>query len=109
MKLLSLSLYKVEEGIADGRGACELSMHYDLSSFSFFHRNTVKEHIKFHSRTIVARTAKGQRQTIAFDQDLGQCHVYVAPNGLGLCVLADKEYPMRVAFQFLSEVSRTFS
>merc|ERR1719183_2025321 len=106
MKLLSLSFYKVDPQV-DPRGAIELSCHYDLSSFSFFHRKTVTEHIKFHSRTIAARTERGQRQTISFEE-VGMCHVYVAPNGLGLVVFSDKEYPMRVAFQMLSEVARVF-
>ena len=30
---------------------------------------------------------------------------YVAPNGLAMALISDKEYPMRVAFQFMAEVT----
>jgi len=51
MKLLALTIYKWEEG-----KCTEVSSHYDLASFSFFHRGTIREHIKFHSRTIAQRS-----------------------------------------------------
>jgi len=68
----------------------------------------MKEHIKFHSRVIVARTAVGMRQSVEFEQGIGKCHVFVHPSGLACAVLADGEYPMRVAFQLVSEVIRVF-
>lgn len=103
MKLLSLTVYKWNE-----ERSHEIAAFYELSSFSFFHKSTIKEHIRFHSRTIVSRTPMGRRQSVEFEQNLGNCHVWVHPQGVGIAVLADAEYPMRVAFQMISEIVRRF-
>mmetsp|Transcript_62579 Transcript_62579/g.182980 ORF Transcript_62579/g.182980 Transcript_62579/m.182980 type:complete len:201 (-) Transcript_62579:71-673(-) len=103
MKLLSLIIYRWKED-----SSVELSVNQELSSFSFFHRGPVKEHIKFHSRLIVSRTPVGRRASIDFEQNLGKCHTWVHPQGIGAAVLVDAEYPMRVAFSLLSESVRIF-
>ncbi|CEL93657.1 unnamed protein product [Vitrella brassicaformis CCMP3155] len=103
MRLLSLTLYRWKPD-----HPVELSSHYDLSHFPFFQRKTVQEHIRFHSRLICARTPVGRRQSVEFEQNLGNCHVYVHPSGLAAAVLTSAEYPMRVAFSMLSEVLRLF-
>jgi synaptobrevin family protein YKT6 len=86
----------------------EVSSTTELTKFGYFQRKTVREFIKFHSRIIVGRTAKGQRQSVAVEQNVGKCHCYVNNNGLAGAVLADSEYPMRVAFALLNEAMREF-
>ena len=86
----------------------EVSASLDLTKFSYFQRKTVREFIKFHSRIIVGRTSKGQRQSVSVEQNVGKCHCYVNPNGLAGAVLADAEYPMRVAFSLINEAMRQF-
>jgi synaptobrevin family protein YKT6 len=103
VKLLSLILYKWKE-----ENSVEVANCSELSSFSFFHRGPMREHIKFHSRLIVSRTPLGRRLTVDFDQNLGKCHTWVHPQGLGAAVLIDAEYPPRVAFSLLSEAVRIF-
>ncbi|KAF4683716.1 palmitoyltransferase [Perkinsus olseni] len=103
MQILACILYKYEP-----EKATEVATFYDLHKISYFQRKTVKEFIKFHARAIVSRTAKGQRQSVQFEQNIGKCHVYVAPDGLGAACLTDGEYPMRVAFAFISELMRGF-
>jgi len=103
MKLLSLILYKWKED-----GSIEVLACEELSSFSFFHRGPIREHIKFHSRLIVGRTPLGRRSSVEFEQNLGKCHSWVHPQGVGAAVLIDSEYPMRVAFTLLSESVRIF-
>lgn len=103
MKLLSLIIYKWKDD-----NSIEVINCSELGSFSFFHRGPIKEHIKFHSRLIVSRTPIGRRSTIDFDQNLGKCHTWVHPQGVGAAVLIDQEYPMRVAFSLLSESVRIF-
>mmetsp|Transcript_109406 Transcript_109406/g.309519 ORF Transcript_109406/g.309519 Transcript_109406/m.309519 type:complete len:201 (+) Transcript_109406:118-720(+) len=103
MKLLSLILYKWKED-----NSIELATCFELSSFSFFHRGPMKEHIKFHSRLIASRTPIGRRVSVDFDQNLGKCHTWIHPQGLGAAVLVDEEYPQRVAFSLLSESVRIF-
>lgn len=103
MKLLSLTIYKWKED-----NSVELCSSMELSSFGFFHRGPLKEHIRFHSRLVVNRTPLGRRSTVEMDQNLGKCHSWVHPQGIGASVLIDAEYPQRVAFTLLSESVRIF-
>jgi len=103
MKLLSLLIYKHNED-----NSVELLGCTELSSFNFFQRGPIKEHIRFHSRLCVSRTAVGQKNIIEFDQGLGKCHTWVNGQGIGAACLVDAEYPMRVALTLLSEAIRIF-
>lgn len=85
-----------------------LSAAVDVSTFPFFHRSTMKEHIIFHSRLIAARTALGKRQVVEFENKIGHCYVYSHPSGLSLTVLSSANYPMRVAFGLINEALRLF-
>ncbi|CAE8600005.1 unnamed protein product [Polarella glacialis] len=101
---LSLIIYRWKED-----SCIEVFNTSELSSFSFFHRGPMREHIKFHSRLIASRTPLGQRQSIDFDQNLGKCHAWNNPCGLCATALVDGEYPMRVAFTLCAEVIRMFA
>jgi len=103
MKLLSLIIYNQNQD-----NPVELCDAMDLSHFSFFHRGPLKEHIKFHSRTIVGRTEKGRRTAVQFEENLGMCYTWVNPQGVAASVLVDAEYPQRVAFGLASEAARVF-
>lgn len=85
-----------------------LSEAVDVSSFPFFHRSTMKEHIIFHSRLIAARTPLGRRQVVEFENKIGHCHVYSHPCGLSVTVLSSVSYPMRIAFGLINETIRLF-
>ncbi|CAE7902878.1 YKT6 [Symbiodinium microadriaticum] len=78
MKLLSLIIYRWQEDNSLELVTCE-----ELTSFSFFHRGPLREHIKFHSRLIATRTPPGQRQSIDFDQNLGKCYSWSHPEANG--------------------------
>ncbi|PFH36998.1 SNARE protein [Besnoitia besnoiti] len=86
----------------------QLAAAFDLSSFPFFHRSTMKEHIVFHSRLICARTPLGRRQVVEFEQNIGHCHVFVHSSGLAATVLSTAAYPMRVAFGMITQALRGF-
>ena len=103
MQIVAIMLYKWRP-----EAPLEVSSTMDLTKFSYFQRKTVREFIKFHSRVIVGRTSKGQRQSVAVEQNVGKCHCYVNPNGLAGAVLADADYPLRVAFTLLNEAMRQF-
>ena len=103
MQIVAIILYKWKP-----ETPVEVSASLDLTKFSYFQRKTVREFIKFHSRIIVGRTSKGQRQSVSVEQNVGKCHCYVNTNGLAGAVLADAEYPMRVAFSLLNEAMRQF-
>ncbi|KAF6302212.1 YKT6 v-SNARE-like protein [Rhinolophus ferrumequinum] len=102
MKLYSLSvLYKAEHK------AVLLKAAYDVSSFSFFQRSSVQEFMTFTSQLIVERSAKGSRASVKEQEYL--CHVYVRNDSLSGVVIADSEYPSRVAFTLLEKVLDEFS
>lgn len=103
MKLISLIIYKWKED-----GSVEMMNCQELGFISFFQRPTVKEHIKFHSRLVVNRTPIGKRTSVDFEQNLGKCHSWVHPDGVGAAILVDNEYPMRVAFVVLNEAVKAF-
>ncbi|XP_062069156.1 synaptobrevin homolog YKT6-like [Lepus europaeus] len=80
---------------------------YDVSSFSFFQRASVQEFMTFTSELIVERSAKGSRASVKEQEHL--CHVYVRNDSLAGVVIADGEYPSRVAFSLLEKVLDEFS
>ncbi|TKC40551.1 hypothetical protein EI555_008039 [Monodon monoceros] len=102
MRLYSLSvLYK-----GDAK-AVLLKAAYDVSSFSFFQRSSVQEFMTFTSQLIVERSSKGSRASVKEQEYL--CHVYVRNDSLAGVVIADSEYPSRVAFTLLEKVLDEFS
>nr|XP_023419101.1 synaptobrevin homolog YKT6 isoform X1 [Cavia porcellus] len=107
MKLYSLSvLYKSESKVGLLKAA------YDVSSFSFFQRSSVQEFMTFTSQLIVERSAKGSRASVKEQVSVSPeylCHVYVRSDGLAAVVIADSEYPSRVAFSLLEKVLDEFS
>ncbi|KAJ6640062.1 Synaptobrevin like YKT6, partial [Pseudolycoriella hygida] len=84
-----------------------LKAAYDLQSFSFFQRGSVNEFIGFASKTIVERTQSASRQSVK--QDVYMCHVYVRGDSLGAVLIADHEYPQRVAHTLITKVLDDFS
>lgn len=103
MKLVALSIYKWKD-----ESPAELYCTSELGFISFFQRPAVREHIKFHSRLVASRTPVGRRSSVDAEQNLGKFHSWVHPSGVAAVLLADNEYPMRVAFTMLSETIRVF-
>eukprot|EP00071_Canis_lupus_P038675 XP_022272232.1 synaptobrevin homolog YKT6 [Canis lupus familiaris] len=64
---------------------------------------SVQEFMTFTSQLIVERSAKGSRASVKEQEYL--CHVYVRNDSLAGVVIADSEYPSRVAFTLLEKVS----
>uniref|UniRef100_U5EYV5 Putative snare protein ykt6 synaptobrevin/vamp syperfamily n=1 Tax=Corethrella appendiculata TaxID=1370023 RepID=U5EYV5_9DIPT len=102
VKLYALSVFY--KGLND---ATLLKSAYDLSSFSYFQRGSVQEFIGFASKTIVERTQASTRQSVK--QDVYMCHVYVRSDNLSAIIIADHEYPQRVAHTLLSKVLDDFT
>lgn len=84
-----------------------LKSAYDLQTFSFFQRGAVQEFMGFASKTIVERTQPASRQSVK--QDAYMCHVYVRADNLGAVLIADHEYPQRVAHTLLTKVLDDFT
>lgn len=62
---------------------------------------------RFASKTIVERTQAAARQSIK--QDVYMCHVYVRADNLAGVLIADHEYPGRVAHTLLTKVLDDFT
>ncbi|XP_052772688.1 synaptobrevin homolog YKT6-like [Mya arenaria] len=102
MKLYALSvLYKV----GDSKATRLVSAH-ELAGFSFFQRSSVKEFMNFSSKIIVERTMTASRSSVKEQEYI--CHVYVNSNNVGAVVIADHEYPQRVAHTLLNKVIEEF-
>lgn len=102
VKLYSISVFY--KGPSEGR---LLKAAYDLQSFSFFQRGAVQEFMGFASKTIVERTQPATRQSVK--QDAYMCHVYVRADNLGGVLIADHEYPQRVAHTLITKVLDEFA
>ena len=101
MKLVYVGLYRVA---ASGSSAWRLASASHLVDFGYFTRSTIAQHIQFAARTCVQRTQAGCRQTIQLDEQTPfVAHTFVRGDGLAGVVMADKEYPVRVAFTLLTK------
>ncbi|KZC08839.1 PREDICTED: synaptobrevin homolog YKT6 [Dufourea novaeangliae] len=80
---------------------------YDVESFSFFQRGSVKEFMGFVSKTIVERTQLSCRQSVKEGDYM--CHVYVRADNLAAVLISDHEYPKRVAHTLITRVMDDFA
>ncbi|XP_050399290.1 synaptobrevin homolog YKT6 [Patella vulgata] len=103
MKLFSLSVsYKSPDGKVQ-----QLKCAHELSSFGYFQRGSIREFMEFTSKIIVERTAVCSRASVK-EQDY-ICHVSVRSDNLAGVVIADHEYPQRVAHTLINKVLDEFS
>ncbi|CAG9806162.1 unnamed protein product [Chironomus riparius] len=102
-----VKLYAISIFFKASEEAKVLKSHYDLQSFSFFQRGSVQEFIQFASKTITERTSPCTRQSVK--QDVYMCHVYVRSDNLAAVLIADHEYPGRVAHTLLTKIMDDFS
>ncbi|XP_053990406.1 synaptobrevin homolog YKT6 [Hylaeus anthracinus] len=102
VKLYALSiLYK------HPTSATTMKSAYDVESFSFFQRASVKEFMSFVSKTIVERTQISSRQSVKEGDYM--CHVYVRADNLAAVLISDHEYPRRVAHTLITKVMDEFA
>eukprot|EP00340_Litonotus_pictus_P004495 CAMPEP_0170522658 /NCGR_PEP_ID=MMETSP0209-20121228/8080_1 /TAXON_ID=665100 ORGANISM="Litonotus pictus, Strain P1" /NCGR_SAMPLE_ID=MMETSP0209 /ASSEMBLY_ACC=CAM_ASM_000301 /LENGTH=192 /DNA_ID=CAMNT_0010810291 /DNA_START=46 /DNA_END=624 /DNA_ORIENTATION=+ len=80
----------------------QIGASMDLSFAGFFERSTVREFINFHSRLVVSRTPKEERMEVALEK--GIAYTYVTSDRIGISVIADEEYPKRVAFDLIYKI-----
>ncbi|XP_068159081.1 synaptobrevin homolog YKT6 [Drosophila tropicalis] len=102
VKLFALSIFYKGNGEAR-----ILKTTSDLQSFSFFQRGTVENFMTFASKTIVERTQPALRQSVK--QDAYMCHVYVRSDNLAGVLIADHEYPNRVAHTLITKILDEFA
>ncbi|KAF8841486.1 snare protein YKT6 [Paxillus ammoniavirescens] len=105
MKIFLLSVVLAPSGSP----STVLSSASDVSSFSFYQRGSVSEFLTFFSRTVVDRTAQGQRQSV--QENNYTAHVYNRGGAeqLAAIIITDQEYPARPAFSLLTKILDEFT
>ncbi|KAJ1909353.1 palmitoyltransferase [Mycoemilia scoparia] len=110
MKVFQLGIYRMEEGAGASSKAIELASAVDVSSFGFFQRTPVQEFMSFFAHTIAERTKPGERQRVEKDNTEYYGYVYKQKHDqVAGVLLADKEYPQRVAFALITKMLDEFS
>jgi len=104
MRVVSITLLRFKQG---DEHPLILAQACDLSQFGLFQKASVREMLRFFSKTVAERTSPGQRQIVQHEDY--NVHVYMQWNGLCGAVFTDLEYPPRVAFVFLSQLLAQFS
>lgn len=83
---------------------------FNLESFGYFERRSVQQLLVFSARTVTERTALDARQSVEADQNVNaMVHVYVRSDGLASVLVADNDYPIRVAHTLLGKVMDDFT
>jgi synaptobrevin family protein YKT6 len=106
MKLLAIAVLK---NLGEEKTPISLAKAEDLYCFNYFARSTIREHLAFAVRTVAQRTKPGFRQTVGLKDIEFVCHVHVRQNGLCGLVVADEEYPVRVAFSLITDTLGKFA
>lgn len=101
MKLYALSVVRKD------LKSTTLVSAYDLQSFGYFQRSSIKEFMQFTSQILVERTRANERASVKEQEYV--CHVFVRSDSLGGVVISDLEYPQRVVFTLLNKVLEDFS
>jgi synaptobrevin family protein YKT6 len=100
-KILMLALYRSQ---GEQLHPIRLAAVTDLSSFNYFTRGSVLEHLNFASRTVIQRTKAGTRQTVGLTENPFLVHTYVRYDGLAGIVVTQKDYQVRVAYSLINKV-----
>jgi len=103
MKLFSVLIFRWVEG----KLPFLLCSGFELSSFGYFQRGSVKEVALFVSREVIERSQKGERQTIQHKEYM--CHAFITPQEIGCAVITDGDYPHRVAFSLVNKAIEEFT
>ncbi|KAI3638209.1 hypothetical protein MIR68_003820 [Amoeboaphelidium protococcarum] len=102
MKIFSIVIVRI-----DSKPGKIVVGEYELSQFSYFQRGSIQEFMNFFSRTLAEKTPNpGDRQSVENQEYIG--HIHTRRQDLSAVLIADKEYPRRVAFAVLNEALDQF-
>eukprot|EP01102_Stenamoeba_stenopodia_P001119 TRINITY_DN1097_c0_g1_i1.p1 TRINITY_DN1097_c0_g1~~TRINITY_DN1097_c0_g1_i1.p1 ORF type:complete len:202 (+),score=50.28 TRINITY_DN1097_c0_g1_i1:185-790(+) len=102
VQLISIIFFLYHEG----KQPTILASAYELSSFGFFQRSSVREVATFASREIIGKLAPGERCSV--DSHGYKLHAYVRPDRLSCAITSDESYQARVAFTFMYQAYDEF-
>jgi synaptobrevin family protein YKT6 len=98
MKIYAICFLKLT---ADSGKATVLSAAYDTSDVSFFQKSSVEDFCRFLAVTFAERVPRNCRHSLQEDNRMG--HLFTDQRGYSCVVIADREYPARVAFDLISK------
>jgi len=88
VKIIGISILRHSPAMGSA-APLPLSTASDLSSYGFFQRGSISEMLKFFSKTFVARTDVGARQSVQHEGYIVHC--WKRADGLCGCVTTDLE------------------
>jgi synaptobrevin family protein YKT6 len=107
MKLIFLSIYKTVDKDTE---PIRLYAIEELSDYWLFDRQSIREYLRFSTRTAAQKTEKGCRQMLNVGNNFPfTLYVQNQSDGLACCLVADDEYPKRAAFGVISAALHDFS
>mmetsp|Transcript_12009 Transcript_12009/g.32257 ORF Transcript_12009/g.32257 Transcript_12009/m.32257 type:complete len:203 (+) Transcript_12009:109-717(+) len=89
-----------------GQDPVMLTVASDMTSFGYFQRGSVLEMCTFFGRQFAKAAQPGTRSSVKHEDFF--CYVYSTPHGFNAVCFADHDYPSRVAFGYLAQVSEQF-
>ncbi|KAG8221574.1 snare protein YKT6 [Butyriboletus roseoflavus] len=104
MKIFTISVVLAPPGSP----STVLSTASDVSSFSFYQRGSINEFLTFFSKTVVDRTAQGQRQSVQENNYTAHVFNRGGAEQLAAIIITDQEYPVRPAFSLLTKILDEF-
>ncbi|KAG6369923.1 snare protein YKT6 [Boletus reticuloceps] len=105
MKIFSISIVLAPPGSP----STTLSTASDVSSFTFYQRGSVNEFLTFFTKTVVDRTAQGQRQSVQENNHTAHVYNRGGVEQLAAVIVTDQEYPVRPAFSLLTKILDDFT
>ncbi|TFK65972.1 snare protein YKT6 [Pluteus cervinus] len=105
-----MKIYSISVLLAPPSGSSVVLINAnDLSSFSFYQRSSVSEFMSFFSKTVVDRTAQGQRQSVQENNYTAHIYNRGGAEQLAAVIVTDQEYPVRPAFSLLAKLLDEFT
>lgn len=75
---------------------------FELSDIGFFKRSVVQDMCTFASTETIRRSRPGEKNS--YEHQSYICYVSVTESGLSVACVCDTEYPIRIAYDFLSNI-----
>ncbi|VDO85686.1 unnamed protein product [Soboliphyme baturini] len=101
MKIFGIVIY-----YKDAAEVRVLKNAFELQSFGFFQRASVRDFIVFTGKLIIERSGVPARCSVKEQEYM--CHVYIRSDRLSALVVADSEYPNRVAHNMMTKLLDDF-
>lgn len=85
-----------------------LSSADDLSFISWLQRSFFREGVRFGARTACNRTQIGEPLSLSLPDSQAKCYIYINKNKVAGVVIADDQYPERIAFIIVTKLLKDF-